>query len=370
MRIRKTVGALLTLGFSTAFVEGHNRCTHPRESFTDPTDGNQLHRHKRDADTCACQVQTTTTWIPYVPAEWGTQTTTIMTTQMVYVEVDDTTTVTVTEMISPQTTAPAKKLVKRGDVQELIDAKESALSVEYKEMVLTMSTTTTDVLSGPTTTISCDCFETVVTTWVPYSPHQFVIVNPEDKNATKIGHPKVNITVTTSSSYSSSSSITTTWSPPPAPPTTSSTSTTSSTTSPPPPPPPPATTSSLAPALATPSAVASPSPQAPANGGLYAITYTPYDESGGCKSAGAVLADLQAIQAKGFPRIRMYSTDCGQLSTVADQAISLGLQLTMGIFIDGSGATRGYSELSQLIAWGKWGNVDIINIGIAMSVLI
>jgi exo-beta-1,3-glucanase (GH17 family) len=66
----------------------------------------------------------------------------------------------------------------------------------------------------------------------------------------------------------------------------------------------------------------------------------------------------------------MYSVDCDQLSTVADQAISLGLQLTMGIFIDGTGTVRGYSELSQLIAWGKWGNVDIINIGITMSVLI
>jgi exo-beta-1,3-glucanase (GH17 family) len=60
----------------------------------------------------------------------------------------------------------------------------------------------------------------------------------------------------------------------------------------------------------------------------------------------------------------MYSTDCGQLQTVADQAITLGLQLTLGIFIDGSGLSRGYSELDQLIAWGKWGSVDVINIGI------
>jgi exo-beta-1,3-glucanase (GH17 family) len=63
----------------------------------------------------------------------------------------------------------------------------------------------------------------------------------------------------------------------------------------------------------------------------------------------------------------MYSTDCNQLSTVADQAIGLGFQLTMGVFIDGSGTTRGYSDLSQLIAWGKWGSVDIINIGISSS---
>ena len=311
---------------------------------------------------------TTTTWIPYVPAEWGTQTTTIMTTQMVYVEVDDTTTITVTatQTLDPPTPTAAAKLFKRGDIEDLMAAKASELSVEYEAKVLTVSTTSTAIILGPTTTKSCDCFETVITTWVPYSPHQFVIGSPDDKNATKLQRPKTNTTVTTSSSSSSSSIITTTWSPPPAPPTTSSSSTSSSAPPPPPPPPPPPATSSVAPPPpAKPAAVAAPSPQALAvTGGLYGITYTPYDQSGGCKSAGAVLADLQVIQAKGFPRIRMYSTDCGQLSTVADQAISLGLQLTLGIFIDGSGATRGYSELSQLIAWGKWGSVDIINIGI------
>jgi exo-beta-1,3-glucanase (GH17 family) len=100
---------------------------------------------------------------------------------------------------------------------------------------------------------------------------------------------------------------------------------------------------------------------------LYGVTYTPYDAGGGCKDAGTVMGDLQTIKGKGFPRIRMYSTDCGQLQTVADQAISIGLQLTMGIFIDGSGLARGYSELDQLIGWGKWGNVDIINIGTVLT---
>ena len=103
---------------------------------------------------------------------------------------------------------------------------------------------------------------------------------------------------------------------------------------------------------------------AAAAGGLYAITYTPYNEGGGCKAADVVLSDLQSIQAKGFPHIRMYSTDCGQLQTVADQAISLGLQLTLGVFIDSTGFTRGYSDLAAIIAWGKWGSVVTINIGI------
>jgi hypothetical protein len=108
--------------------------------------------------------------------------------------------------------------------------------------------------------------------------------------------------------------------------------------------------------------------QPPSGGGLYAITYTPYDAGGGCKTGDVILSDLQDIKSKGFPRIRMYSTDCGQLSLVANQAIGLGFRLTLGIFIDGSGAIRGNSELDQLIAWGNWGSVDIINIGMSLPI--
>ena len=101
----------------------------------------------------------------------------------------------------------------------------------------------------------------------------------------------------------------------------------------------------------------------PGNGGLYAITYTPYDSSGGCKSASQVLSDLQDISSKGFPRIRMYGVDCNQLSTVADQAIGLGFHLTLGVYVDNTGTVRGYNDLDAILAWGKWDSVDIINIG-------
>jgi len=94
------------------------------------------------------------------------------------------------------------------------------------------------------------------------------------------------------------------------------------------------------------------------------MTYTPYDSTGACKSAAEILSDLQTIQGYGFPRIRMYSVDCNQLSTVADQAISLGLRLTLGVFLDSTGIVRGNADLQAIIAWGQWGNVDVINIGI------
>jgi hypothetical protein len=101
--------------------------------------------------------------------------------------------------------------------------------------------------------------------------------------------------------------------------------------------------------------------------GLYKITYTPYDPStGACMSADAVLSDLQRIQAAGFLGIRMYSVDCNQLTTVADQALGLGLTVTLGVFIDSTGVTRGNADLDAIISWGNWQGVDVINLGIML----
>jgi len=98
--------------------------------------------------------------------------------------------------------------------------------------------------------------------------------------------------------------------------------------------------------------------------GMYGITYTGYDPStGGCMDAATILTDLQEIQALGFPRIRMYSVDCNQLSTVADQAIGIGLTVTLGVYVDNTGTVRGYSDLDAILAWAQWDGVDVINIG-------
>jgi len=80
-------------------------------------------------------------------------------------------------------------------------------------------------------------------------------------------------------------------------------------------------------------------------------------------SASAVLADLQAIQAAGFHHIRTYSVDCATLSIVCDQAISLGMSLTVGVYLDDTGTVRGQADLSTVIAWAQWSNVVAINIG-------
>ena len=104
-------------------------------------------------------------------------------------------------------------------------------------------------------------------------------------------------------------------------------------------------------------------------GSGYAMTFTPYDEStGNCLQADAILAQLQQIKSLGFGHIRLYGVDCGQLDTVADQAISLGFTVTLGIYIDSTGTQRGYSDLATLIQWGKWSaNIAYINIGISLQ---
>ena len=97
---------------------------------------------------------------------------------------------------------------------------------------------------------------------------------------------------------------------------------------------------------------------------MYSITYTGYDPAtGACMDAASVLTDLVAIKALGFPRIRMYSVDCNQLSTVAEQAIGLGMEVTLGVYLDNTGTVRGYTDLDAILAWAQWDNVGVINIG-------
>jgi len=210
-------------------------------------------------------------------------------------------TTTITYTLTDDVT-PAARRAKRGAIGNAILLDEDATSAGDKG---------TSYITTPATSTSTDCFETAVETWVPYGDDQLVM--GEDRRSSM------------SASASSSS------------------------------------TSSKASKVyrGDPSATASPN-----TGGLYAMTFTPYDSTGACMSAGAVLADLQDIQSKGFPRIRMYGVDCDQLSTVADQAISLGFRLTLGVYIDSTGTVRGTSDLDAILEWANWGAVDVIIIGI------
>jgi exo-beta-1,3-glucanase (GH17 family) len=91
----------------------------------------------------------------------------------------------------------------------------------------------------------------------------------------------------------------------------------------------------------------------------WAMTYTPYDTAGQCKSADAVLADLTEIKGKGFTTVRLYGTDCSGLSSVGGGAKKVGLKIILGVFIS-AGIDAARPQISEIVAWGNAGNWDIV----------
>jgi len=265
MQIRSTLAVALTvLGCAQAHRHGKRH----------------EHHKRKDADTCACITSTVTSWIPYIPEDWATSTTTVWTTQMVYVSVETSGTLTVTV-----TSTPAAHRIKRDEVVEMDEHVKGTSVIPTRAQ---------------------DCEEVVAETWVPYHPEPIGVVDEEIANSTAEDASQI--------------------------------------------------------VLETPQH--SKKLNRRQGNGLYKVTYTAYDPStGGCMTPEAVLSDLRLIKAAGFPGIRMYSVDCNQLSTVADQAIGLGLAVTLGVYIDSTGASRGNADLDAIVGWGKWEGVDIINLG-------
>ncbi|EED13378.1 cell wall glucanase (Scw11), putative [Talaromyces stipitatus ATCC 10500] len=223
-----------------------------------------------------------------------------------------------------------------------------------------------------------------ITTTVPAST---VIVYPTPATVTPGTYTQPEQTVTVvSTSYTYvcpfATSSTSTPAPAPAAPTTTAAPApapvaSTSTSVAPAPAPVASTSTSVAPAPVSPSSTSTSAPapshtSTPSSGcGLgqhdqYAVTYTGYThDTGACMSADQVLPELKNIQANGFYAIRMYSTDCNQLETVASQAIGLGLKVILGVYIDGSGVSSGHSQVSDIVNWGKsngWDGVEFISL--------
>lgn len=96
----------------------------------------------------------------------------------------------------------------------------------------------------------------------------------------------------------------------------------------------------------------------------YAVTYTGYThDTGACMTADEVKEELENIQLNGFHALRMYSTDCNQLETVATQAIAMGLRVILGVYIGSEGTSSGNSQVSEIVSWGQannWNGVEFI----------
>lgn len=105
---------------------------------------------------------------------------------------------------------------------------------------------------------------------------------------------------------------------------------------------------------------------------MNAITFTPYTGSSQaasqCMDADAIASAVRAINAQGFNTIRMYATDCEQLTYVGPVAKELGMHLILGIFVNSPGtadsdfATQ-FAAIKSFISSNGESNVDAILAG-------
>ncbi|KAI4160076.1 MAG: hypothetical protein LQ342_006027 [Letrouitia transgressa] len=100
-------------------------------------------------------------------------------------------------------------------------------------------------------------------------------------------------------------------------------------------------------------------------GNQWAMTYSPYTSSGGCKSPSDVSSDVATIAAKGFSSIRLYSTDCSSLTAGASAARSHHLKIVLGVYISDSGISVARPQIHDIVSWaaGNWEGVEMIVIG-------
>lgn len=109
-------------------------------------------------------------------------------------------------------------------------------------------------------------------------------------------------------------------------------------------------------AAATSSAAASTSNNA---GSGYAITYSPYNADGTCKSQAQVNSDFTKLS--GYSMVRIYGVDCNQVVTVGSAAKAAGMKLFAGIFDIGQVT----SEVATFVAAcaGDFSHVHTVSIG-------
>ncbi|PYH97845.1 glycoside hydrolase [Aspergillus ellipticus CBS 707.79] len=100
-----------------------------------------------------------------------------------------------------------------------------------------------------------------------------------------------------------------------------------------------------------------------ASGNSMGMTYTPYTNSGGCKSESTVDSDISIIAAKGFTHIRLYSTDCSTLEYVGTAAAKYGLKLILGVYISSTGTSGAADQVTAIKEWADWSLVTLIVVG-------
>jgi len=109
-----------------------------------------------------------------------------------------------------------------------------------------------------------------------------------------------------------------------------------------------------------PSSTSTPSTGGDFGAGAKGITYTPYSNDGGCKSASQIASEV--AQLSGYSVIRLYGVDCDQVNAVL-KAKTADQKIFAGIF-DVANLASGISTLvSAVNSNGGWGNVHTVSIG-------
>lgn len=99
------------------------------------------------------------------------------------------------------------------------------------------------------------------------------------------------------------------------------------------------------------------------NANPWCITYSPFSDDGRCKLEDTILTDISTIKEAGFSCVRIYGTDCKGLEYVGNACTVHNLKMVVGVFIDDKGIDAARTQVQQIIAWGRWGLVELIVIG-------
>lgn len=97
-----------------------------------------------------------------------------------------------------------------------------------------------------------------------------------------------------------------------------------------------------------------------ASGGSgFGVSYSPYNGDGTCKTQSQVDQDFAAIS--GYALIRIYGTDCNQVSTVLSAVKAKGWKLFAGVY----DITNVNSEIANIVAAANndWSSFETISIG-------
>lgn len=97
--------------------------------------------------------------------------------------------------------------------------------------------------------------------------------------------------------------------------------------------------------------------------GMWAITFSLFNDDGKCKSVTTVWAEVNMIRIAGFKSIRVYGTECDGIENISTATSFHGMKLIIGVFIGETGCSGAKEQVNHIVKWGKWDLVELIVIG-------